>query len=84
MRYPANWSAGLKGEEKTRTEEMLTNNNLVLDRLTQICYNMIKESESVSNDYDSPNWPLRAADSVGYRRALERIIKLCTPKQDNA
>lgn len=82
MRYPGQWTAGLKAEEKKLFEELLGTNNKVLDRLSEICYNMVRESENLSNDYDSPNWALRQADSVGYKRALSRIIKLCAQKQE--
>lgn len=81
MRLPSKWSAHLKGEDKKNFEDLLGINNKVLDRLREICYNMLSESEKVSNDYDSPNWALRTADSVGYRRGLEAVIKLCTPAE---
>ena len=82
MKYVGQWSAHLSGENKKNFEQLLENNNKVLDRLLEICYNMINELEDKSSDYDSPNWALRQADSVGQRRSLEKIIKLCTPKQE--
>lgn len=81
MRFPTKWSSHLRGEDKKNFEDMLGINNKVLDRLREICYNMINESEKSNNDYDSPNWALKTADSVGYRRALEAVMLLCTPAE---
>jgi len=82
MKYSGRWTAGLSNEEKSRFEEIIGINNKVLDRLVEICYNMCKESEKTSNDFDSPNWALRQADSIGYRRALAKVIELCTPAKE--
>lgn len=80
--YSAQWFAGLTAHDKQTVKELLGSNNKVLDKLVEICYNMYRESETTSNDFDSPNWALRQADLVGYRRALQRIIKLCSPTTD--
>jgi hypothetical protein len=69
-------------EEQEQFEEKIKSSQIILDRLTEICYNMIKESENRDNDYDSPSWAYKQADSNGYRRALENIIKLTTYKSD--
>lgn len=83
MSYSSNWTAGLEGEEKEKLENSLRNSKKVLDRLAEICYNMVRESEgSLKNNYDIPNWPLKAADSVGFKRALDRIIALCKHTED--
>ena len=82
MRYPSNWSAGLRGEDKKNFEDLLGINNKVLDRLCVICYNMLNELEDSSNDFDTPNWELRQAHLVGQRAALKKIVKLCTPAKE--
>lgn len=79
MKYPSLWSAGLTGENKQNFEDLLGINNKVLDRLTTMCYNMINELEAVSSDFDTPNWALRQANLVGQRKALEKVILLCSP-----
>ena len=81
-KYTGAWTAGLEPKDKEILEEILQHNNKVLDRVREMCYNMIKESENRSNDYDSPNWALRQADSVGFRRGLEKVIQLCTPAKE--
>lgn len=82
MQYPDQWTAGLSDQDKRLFEELLGINNKVLDRLAQICYNILTESENSANDYDNPNWALRQADLIGRRKVLNRIIKLCTPIQE--
>lgn len=84
-KYPGQWTAGLSPRDKEILEEILQHNNKVLDRVREICYNMCKESEESVlklSAYDSPNWAFRQADSVGFRRGLEQIIKLCTPAKE--
>lgn len=83
MKYSGRWTAGLDPENKKNFEELLGVNNKVLDRLAEICYNMVKDSETNNSDYDSPNWALRQADHIGYRRAIQQMLLLCTPKQDD-
>lgn len=82
MKYDRRWSADLKGDEKKNFEDLLGVNNKVLDRLVEICYNMVKNSEVDTSDYDSPNWAYKQADKVGYRRALRQIIMLCTSQNN--
>lgn len=82
MKYNGRWSAGLQGDQKKNFEELLGINNKVLDRLAEICYNMINELEDKSSDFDNPNWALRQANTVGRRAALKDIISLCTPAKE--
>jgi hypothetical protein len=86
MKYSGQWTAGLSADEKKLFEELLETQHKVLDRLIEMCYNMLNESEKSNSDYDSPNWALRTADAVGYRRALEKVISLASPakQRDNA
>jgi len=82
MKYNGRWSNNLTDDSKKNFEDLLGVNNKVLDRLSEICYNMINSSEMDASDYDNPNWAFKQADKVGYRRALKSIILLCTPQQD--
>lgn len=82
MKYSGRWTAGLSDEEKVKFEELLGVNNKVLDRLSEICYNMVKDSETSQSDYDCPNWALKQADKTGYRRALKEIASLCVNKSE--
>jgi hypothetical protein len=45
---------------------------------------MIKSSEVGDSDFDNPNWALKQADWVGYRKALKQIIMLCSVTDDQA
>ena len=84
MKYSGRWTAGLSEKDKDLMEELLGVNNKVLDRLKEICYNMVKDSETNNSDYESPNWGLRQADRIGYRRALEQIVLLCTQAKERS
>lgn len=83
-KFDTRWVKGLDERDRRNLEGLLGVNNLVLDKLVEICYNMIKGSEMDSSDYDNPNWALRQADKVGYRRAIKQIIMLCTIKDDQS
>jgi len=46
-------------------------------RLKELCEEEIANSYELSqSQYDCPNWQMKQADSVGYKRALEKIISL--------
>jgi hypothetical protein len=82
MAYPGAWTANLATpEEKAAFESLLGINNKVLDRLQEICYNMINELENKSSDFDNPNWALRQANFVGQKKSLERVVALCKNSQ---
>lgn len=82
MKYSSRWSAGLSGEQKKNFEDLMGVNNKVLDRLSEICYNMVKDTETNNSDFDCPNWALKQAEKIGFRRALQSIATLCTPKEE--
>jgi len=64
-------------EERKKFKESVQNSKFVLDRLKEICYNIIEESEKTSHaDYSKPSWPYYQADRLGYVRALKEIISL--------
>lgn len=84
MSYSANWTAHLLPEDRENFEKSLANSKIVLDRLNEICYNMSIEAENrLKNNFDNPNWALKAADSVGFQRALQRIMNLLTPNTED-
>jgi hypothetical protein len=79
MAYPGIWSGNLSSdEEKQAFQDLMGVNNKVLDRLKQMCYNMINELEDKSSDFDTPNWALRQANLIGQEKSLKKIIQLCT------
>jgi hypothetical protein len=63
---------------------LLEGNQKVLDKLAEICYNMYKSSEVSDSDFENPNWAMKQAHWVGYRKAMKQIIMLCTPKDDQS
>jgi hypothetical protein len=77
MKYSGRWTAGLNDQEKKNFEDLLGVNNKVLDRLAEICYNMLNSSEIDSDDYGDASWAYKQADKVGFRRALKQVMTLC-------
>lgn len=52
--------------------------NVVVDRLNKMLEDKLKEDENTL-DYDTPNWELRHAERLGYRRALRKVIEILGP-----
>lgn len=64
-------------EERKKFKESVLNSKFVLDRLSEICYNIIEEQEKSSKaDYSNPSWAYYQADRLGYLRAIKEIIDL--------
>ena len=73
------WYSNLPKQEQEARKRFVLSNEKVLDIAREIVYNMsIVESKPETADYDSPSWAYKQADSNGYRRALEDVIKLLT------
>lgn len=71
------WIKDLKTpEEREQFKKLLLSNEKVLDKLSKILYNYIKESENSTNDYDSPSWAYKAAHNNGRIEAFKKIVKL--------
>jgi len=74
------WTKHLKTpEEKEKFQSAILSARPVLERLKEI----IEETDKASADallgmssYESPSWAYKAADNVGYRRALRSIKSL--------
>jgi hypothetical protein len=79
------WIKNLKTpQEKEAFRREFESAQKVLDRLEEILYNYIRESESIVDDYDSPSWAYRAADVNGQRKALKKVISLIKAKDQDA
>lgn len=55
--------------------------NVLVDRLEKILEDKIKEDENTIN-YDSPNWELKQAERLGYRRAIRKVIEILGPIEE--
>ncbi len=76
--YNERWFNGLPEQKRAALAQILHADNLILDRLQELCYNMLNELDSVAQNFESPNWAYRQASIVGEKKALKRIIALCT------
>lgn len=74
---PIQWFSNLPKAEQEEFKNNLIGCKKVLDRLSELCYNSIKDGESTKlTDYDSPSWSHRQADLNGYVRAYREFIQL--------
>ena len=61
-----------KGREKVKQDIALAHN--AFERLSGILTKKLRKSSTP--DYDKASWPYFQADSNGYNRALEEVLKL--------
>ncbi len=76
--YNDRWFNGLDENKKTALQQILSEDNLILDRLKELCYNTLNELETQQMDFKTPEWAYRQAALLGERKALKRVIALCT------
>lgn len=56
--------------------------NLLTARVEKEIEDAIKESEAEFN-YDNPNWALKQAELLGYRRAFRKVKEIIRPIESN-
>ena len=84
MKYDKRWIAGVNERDRKIIEDFLAVDNKILDRLREICYNMVKSSEVGDTDFENPNWAFKQAHWLGYRKAYNQMIMLLTQKDDQS
>lgn len=73
------WTTGLSKEEAEKVRIDFSASTSTRKRLTTLINNKINSNNKkrVScSSYDTPNWSLLQADSIGYERALIEILSL--------
>lgn len=79
------WTKNLRTPaEKELFEKEFYSAKNVLDRLEEILYNYLRESDTIVDNYDSASWAYKAADVNGQRKAFKRIISLIKAKDQDA
>lgn len=81
------WTKNLSDtDEQDQFRKQVLGSKVVLDRL-QTLLNEMKEdvdnTELNTKIYDIPNWEVRQADMIGYRRCIKHISKLINLDQEN-
>jgi len=77
------WTKGLrKGSQEAKdVEEAFGPSALIRRRLVEVLKAFEEEElKTRSADYDSPSWAYKQADSVGYARALRRVVSILEEK----
>lgn len=71
------WFSNLPKSEQDEFKKSLLGCKKTLDRLSEMCYNSIKDGESSKlTDYDSPSWSHKQAHLNGYVQAYKEFIQL--------
>jgi hypothetical protein len=55
--------------------------NVLVERLTKEYDSKVKESEAAFN-FENPNWALKQADLMGYRRGIQRVLEIIRPIEE--
>jgi hypothetical protein len=79
MQYKINeqWLRGLDGPERDEMKNLVINNTKLLDKLTEILYNIqVKKEDTVLEDYDSPSWSHKQAHINGEIAAIKRVLEI--------
>jgi hypothetical protein len=79
------WTKGLKAgsQERNDVEGAYASSAFLRKRLVQILEAFEEEERNArlkAVEYESPSWALRQADSIGYARALKRVMAILTEK----
>jgi len=77
------WFKGAKTpEEREEIRNLVFSNEKVLDKLSEMLYNMQESKEvTVLDDYDTPSWSHKQAHLNGEKAMLRRIIDIVTIKE---
>lgn len=76
------WIQGLDADSKQKVESALQLDEIILDRLAKILYNM-RESKTttVLDDYDSPSWSHKQAHINGQLDIIDKLIAIVSPTE---
>ena len=64
---------GLKGEERTRMEDVIKRASPFLEIVSKRIEEELKQEQDP--DFDSPSWAYKQAYYLGYKRGLTKLLK---------
>lgn len=71
------WLAHLPEDQRADFAKYITSCTPLLGALQAILEKKLEASNrSAETDYDSPGWPYRQADKVGYERLAQELLRL--------
>lgn len=69
--------------QRKEFRRLLVNNEKLVDRLVQICYNNIEDCETLKSvDYSYPGWSAQIAEAVGRKKAFLELLDLLSLTED--
>lgn len=73
------WTQGLDEDAAKEVRGDFLSSRVTRHRLVKLLIDKINTNRTaaVSKDgYDTPNWPMKQADSIGFERALKEVMSL--------
>ena len=82
------WTKGLKkgSQEAKDIQDAFKASSFLRRRMMEMLQSMLDEelsSKTSDNAYDNHNWAFKQADSVGYARAIKRMMSTLEEKEKN-
>ncbi len=71
------WLGNTTGEERENLKEYILHNKKVLDILSEILYNMYRDTEKQEFNYDTPSWAYQQAHLNGKKQTIKQILEIC-------
>lgn len=84
-KHSLEWFKGLNKQEEDDLKKILDSNDILLDKLFEIVYNMVTSNEEISlSDYDNPSWSHKQAHINGQNHSLRKVLTFLKGKQDKS
>lgn len=84
MRHSSVWFAGMSEPDRRSFSQTLDSNTILLDKLKEIVYNIVKEATEVTAaDYNNPSWAFKQAHQNGVTAVCKKLQDVLTPKDSN-
>lgn len=71
------WLGSLKDQEREDLKLYISSNKKLLDILVGMLYNMYRDAEKESFDYESASWAFKQAHLNGKKETLLKLIDIC-------
>ena len=78
MKYDIRWVKNLKGDDKEERLKTLNSAQWAFDMLAEL---LEKEKRPIPTDYETANWPCKAAHVAGANQTIDSILHLIKPRE---
>jgi hypothetical protein len=75
--FDSRWFKNVPAAEVDALKAQLLGDKKTLDKIKEICYNIVKNEEDVRiDDYETPSWSHKMAHRLGYLEAIRTVARL--------